>query len=109
MVMSVPIICSKHTFSGKGDVMSKKILDELQSKLGQIMESSPAKDIERNVRALLTQAVSRLELVTSEEYEVQKLIIVQLQNRVNMLEKRLSDLENRIQQSESVSSSSDKK
>lgn len=88
--------------------MSKKILDELQSKLGQIMESSPAKDIERNVRALLTQAVSRLELVTSEEYEVQKLIIVQLQNRVNMLEKRLSDLENRIQQSESVSSS-DKK
>ena len=89
--------------------MSKKILDELQSKLGQIMESSPAKDIERNVRAILTQAVSRLELVTSEEYEVQKLTIVQLQNRVNMLEKRLSDLENRIQQSTSTSSSSDKK
>ncbi|WP_278541575.1 accessory factor UbiK family protein [Oxalobacter formigenes] len=89
--------------------MSKKILDELQSKLGQIMESSPAKDIERNVRAILTQAVSRLELVTSEEYEVQRLTIVQLQNRVNMLEKRLSDLENRIQQSASTSSSSDKK
>ena len=87
--------------------MSKKILDELQSKLGQIMESSPAKDIERNVRAILTQAVSRLELVTTEEYEVQRLTIVQLQNRVNMLEKRLSDLENRI--SESASSSSDKK
>ena len=89
--------------------MSKKILDELQSKLGQIMESSPAKDIERNVRAILTQAVSRLELVTSEEYEVQRLTIVQLQNRVNMLEKRLSDLENRIQQSASTSSSSGKK
>ena len=89
--------------------MSKKILDELQSKLGQIMESSPVKDIERNVRAILTQAVSRLELVTSEEYEVQRLTIVQLQNRVNMLEKRLSDLENRIQQSASTSSSSDKK
>lgn len=89
--------------------MSKKILDELQSKLGQIMESSPAKDIERNVRAILTQAVSRLELVTTEEYEVQRLTIVQLQNRVNMLEKRLSDLENRIQQSESASLSSDKK
>ena len=89
--------------------MIKKILDELQSKLGQIMESSPAKDIERNVRAILTQAVSRLELVTSEEYEVQRLTIVQLQNRVSMLGKRLSDLENRIQQSASTSSSSDKK
>ena len=89
--------------------MSKKILDELQTKLGQIMESSPAKDIERNVRAILTQAVSRLDMVTNEEYEVQKLIIVQLQNRVNMLESRLSDLENRIQKSESVSTLSDKK
>ena len=88
--------------------MSKKILDELQSKLGQIMDSSPAKDIERNVRAILTQAVSKLELVTTEEYEVQRLTIVVLQNRINMLEKRLSDLENRIQQSESASSS-DKK
>ena len=88
--------------------MSKKILDELQSKLGQIMDSSPAKDIERNVRAILTQAVSKLELVTTEEYEVQRLTIVQLQNRINMLEKRLSDLENRIQQSASASSS-DKK
>ena len=88
--------------------MSKKILDELQSKLGQIMDSSPAKDIERNVRAILTQAVSKLELVTTEEYEVQRLTIVQLQNRINMLEKRLSDLENRIQQSESAASS-DKK
>ena len=66
------------------------------------------KDIERNVRAILTQAVSKLELVTTEEYEVQRLTIVQLQNRINMLEKRLSDLENRIQQSESASSS-DKK
>ena len=73
------------------------------------MESSPAKDIERNVRAILTQAVSKLELVTTEEYEIQRLTIVQLQNRVNMLEKRLSDLENRIQQSESACSSSDKK
>ena len=88
--------------------MSKKILDELQSKLGQIMDSSPAKDIERNVRAILTQAVSKLELVTTEEYEVQRLTIVQLQNRINMLEKRLSDLENRIQQSESASSSDEK-
>ena len=88
--------------------MSKRILDGLQSKLGQIMESSPAKDIERNVRAILTQAVSKLELVTTEEYEIQRLTIVQLQNRVNMLENRLSDLENRIQQSESASSS-DKK
>ena len=50
--------------------MSKKILDELQAKLGQIMASSPAKDIERNIRATLTQAISKLDVVTTEEYEI---------------------------------------
>ena len=47
--------------------MSKKLLDDLQAKLGQIKSTSPAKDIERNIRAVLTQAVSRLDVVTAEE------------------------------------------
>ena len=34
--------------------MSKKLLDDLQAKLGQLMSASPAKDIERNIRAVLT-------------------------------------------------------
>lgn len=73
--------------------MSKKILDELQTKLGQIMASSPAKDIERNIRAALTQAVSKLDVVTTEDYEVQKLIIAQMQHRILSLESRLVELE----------------
>ena len=62
--------------------MSKKLLDDLQAKLGQIMSTSPAKDIERNIRAVLTQAVSRLDVVTAEEYEVQKLLIARLENKI---------------------------
>ena len=73
--------------------MSKKILDELQAKLGQIMGSSPAKDIERNIRATLTQAISRLDVVTTEEYEIQKLIIAQMQHKILSLETRLAELE----------------
>ena len=73
--------------------MSKKILDELQAKLGQIMASSQAKDIERNIRATLTQAISKLDVVTTEEYEIQKLIIAQMQHKILSLETRLAELE----------------
>ena len=73
--------------------MSKKILDELQAKLGQIMASSPAKDIERNIRATLTQAISKLDVVTTAEYEIQKLIIAQMQHTILSLETRLAELE----------------
>ena len=76
--------------------MNKKILDDLQTKLGQIMASSPAKDIERNIRATLTQAISRLDVVTTEEYEIQKLIITQMQNKILSLETRLAELEHKF-------------
>lgn len=76
--------------------MSKKLLDELQTRLGQIMASSPAKDIERNIRATLTQAIAKLDVVTTEEHEIQKLIITQMQHKILSLETRLAELEQQL-------------
>lgn len=73
--------------------MSKKILDDLQAKLGKIIGSSPAKDIERNIRATLTQTLSRLDVVTKEEYEVVRLALVQMESKMLSLEARLAELE----------------
>ena len=36
--------------------MNKTLLDNLQATLGPLIENSPLKDMEQNVRALLTQA-----------------------------------------------------
>lgn len=80
--------------------MSKKLLDDLQAKLGQLMSASPAKDIERNIRAVLTQAVSRLDVVTAEDYEVQKLLISRLENKILSLEARISELEHKLRHME---------
>lgn len=84
--------------------MNKKILDDLQAKLGQIMANSPAKDIERNIRAVLTQGLSRLDLVTKEEFEVQRLTIVQMQNKIYSLETRLTELEHQMRHQKELSS-----
>ena len=84
--------------------MNKKILDDLQAKQGQIMANSPAKDIERNIRAVLTQGLSRLDLVTKEEFEVQRLTIVQMQNKIFSLETRLTELEHQMRHQKELSS-----
>ena len=73
--------------------MNKTLLDNLQATLGPLIENSPLKDMEQNVRALLTQAVAKLDVVTTEDFEVQKLAIAQMRSTIAALEKRVAELE----------------
>ncbi len=76
--------------------MNKTLLDNLQATLGPLIENSPLKDMEQNVRALLTQAVAKLDVVTTEDFEVQKLAIAQMRAPIAALEKRVAELEAKI-------------
>ena len=76
---------------------TKQFFDELQTKINQIIDSSPAKDIEKNVRSLLTQGFSRLDLVTREEFDVQALQLSKIRERLDTLEKRVEELEGLLQ------------
>ncbi len=67
-------------------MLNAKFFEDMSSKLNEAMANSPAKDFEKNARALLAQGFSRLDLVTREEYEV-------LAQRVDKLEARLAALE----------------
>ena len=78
---------------------AKQFFEELQAKINQILETSPAKDIEKNVRALLTQGFSRLDLVTREEFDAQALQLSRIRERLDLLEKRVEELESMLQAS----------
>lgn len=67
--------------------------NDLQSKLGQVFENSPAKDLEKNVKAMLSQGFSRLDLVTREEFDVQAQVLAKTRAKVDALEARLAELE----------------
>ena len=71
----------------------KNILEDLQSRIGKIVEQTPVKDIEKNLRALITQALSRLDMITREEYEMQAMALSRLQEQVDKLQARLNQLE----------------
>lgn len=70
-----------------------KIFDELSSKLNEMIKNSPAKDIEKNVRAMLMQGFAKLDLVTREEFDVQAEVLARARQQLTALEARVAELE----------------
>ncbi|THF61984.1 accessory factor UbiK family protein [Pseudothauera rhizosphaerae] len=70
-----------------------RILDEIGAKLSEIAAASPARDIEKNVRALLGSAFAKLDLATREEFDVQRELLAQANRRLAELEARVAALE----------------
>ncbi len=74
-------------------MFNSKFLDEISSKLGELASSGPARDFEKNARALLAQGFAKLELVTREEFDVQAQVLSRAQERLAALEARVAELE----------------
>jgi len=73
-----------------------KLFEELDRKMKEVLAQSPAKDLEKNLRALLTGAFSRLELVTREEFDVQREVLARTRAKLEELEAHVADLEKRV-------------
>ncbi|MDD4911623.1 MAG: accessory factor UbiK family protein [Sideroxydans sp.] len=69
-------------------MLNTKFFEEMSAKLSDVVANSPAKDIEKNARALMAQGFAKLDLVSREEYEV-------LEQRLAKLEARLAALESK--------------
>lgn len=55
-------------------------------------------DMEKNAHAMLQSALSKLDLVSREEFEVQKAVLAKTRARLEALEKRVEELEKRFLQ-----------
>ena len=67
--------------------------NDIQTKISQAIENSPAKDIEKNVKAMMSQGFSKLDLVTREEFDVQAQVLAKTRARLEALELRVTELE----------------
>jgi BMFP domain-containing protein YqiC len=67
--------------------------NDLQGKINQAIENSPAKDIEKNVKSMMTQGFAKLDLVTREEFDIQALVLAKTRAKLEALETRLAELE----------------
>lgn len=72
-----------------------RLLDEMDRRLREILARSPAADLEKNLRALMQSALGRLDLVTREEYDVQREVLLRARAKLEELEARIAELEGR--------------
>ena len=77
----------------KGFEMNDKILGELSARLAAFAQANPAKDLEKNFRGMLSSALTRLDLVSREEYDVQVQVLARAREKLAALEARVAELE----------------
>lgn len=78
------------------DMSNSNFFSDLQGKINQALESGPAKDIERNVKAAMTSGFSKLDLVTREEFDIQAQVLAKTRTKLEALELRVSELEAKL-------------
>lgn len=76
-------------------MLNTATLDELAKRIGQAIDASPARDVEKNVKALLQASLQRLDLVPREEFEVQTQVLLRTREKLEALESRVAQLEAR--------------
>jgi len=76
--------------------MSDESIESLARKLTESMPEglrSVRDDLEKNFRSTLRASLSKLDLVTREEFEVQEAVLARTREKLEALEKRLEEFE----------------
>lgn len=74
-------------------MLDPKLLEDLSARISAALAATPVADIEKNLRALLLAQFAKLDLVTREDFEVQKELLARAQARLAQLEARLAEIE----------------
>ena len=77
-------------------MQQNRLFEELSGKISALLAHSPAKDAEKNLRALLASFFTKLDLVTREEFDVQARLLARSREQIGALEARVAELEARI-------------
>src|ERR1700755_486089 len=70
--------------------------DEIAARISKAIENSPAKDIEKNVKAMLASGLARLDVVPRAEFDVQAEVLRKTREKLEALEKRVAEFEARF-------------
>ena len=76
--------------------MREKLLGDIAARLAEAAANNPAREFEKNARAVLATAFAKLDLVTREEFDVQSEVLARARIRVAELEAKVAALEARL-------------
>lgn len=77
----------------------EQIVNRVSEQLSQVLPPGVRQlrgDIEENIKAVLREALARMELVTREEFDVQAALLARARSRLEAVEAELRALEQRV-------------
>ena len=74
-------------------MIDKRLFEELNQRISEALRQSPAADLEKNLRALLAGWFDRFDLVSREDFDVQKKLLERAQSKLAELEARIAVVE----------------
>lgn len=77
-------------------MIGQKLFDELSAKLGETIANSPAKDVEKNIKTLMSASFTKMDLVTRSEFDIQQQVLLKTRAQLAALESRLAALESQL-------------
>ncbi len=80
-------------------MFDSKSIDDIANRLANVIPPSFnhfKEDAEKNFHAILQSALSRLDLVSREEFEVQKAVLAKTRHKLEALEQRLQEIEKQL-------------
>lgn len=78
-------------------MLNPKFVDEMSARMSSLLAATPAADVEKNMRAALSGLFAKLDLVTREEFDVQREVLTRAREKLAALEARVAELEARSQ------------
>jgi len=76
-----------------------KSIDDIANRLANAIPpglNNVKEDMEKNFHAILQGALGKLDLVTREEFEVQKAVLAKTRSKLEALEKRVDEIEKQL-------------
>jgi len=74
-------------------MLDPKNLEEFGAKMSALLANTPARDLEKNAKALMSGFFAKLDLVTREEFDVQAQVLARTRQKLKELEARVDALE----------------
>ena len=69
----------------------KKFIDSLVDKIQSIIKNSPLKEVKNNLRSVIQSKLDEFNLVSREEFEVQKEVLRKTREKLEDLEKKIEN------------------
>lgn len=74
-------------------MIKDKLLEEATARVREVIAASPARDVEKNLKAMLAGWLGRLDVVTREEFDTQAQVLARTREKLDALEARLARIE----------------